>query len=301
MKNKVIFLTGASSGIGEALALDLAKRGAILGVLARREDLLKSIAEKCEANGGKARVFAADVADEKAVSDAVASLENEFSGIDIVICNAGIGGIKHAKVLSPVDVRRVIDVNLMGAANAVCAAIPKMLERKSGQLVAISSLAGFRGLPNSASYSASKAAMTNFFESIRLDLIGSGIDVTIIQPGFIKTPLTSGRANKLPFLMELDVAIPYFVRAIEKKKRFSAFPWQLATTVRLARIFPSWLYYAMECFIGFDNNCLARHQHSACRYFVTQIVSLINPAWANHPSSLNNARFDSAIQFTSFA
>jgi short-subunit dehydrogenase len=243
MKDKVIFLTGASSGIGEALALDLAKRGAILGLLARREDLLKSLAEKCEANGGKARVFAADVADEKAVADAVESLENEFGGIDIVICNAGIGGAKHAKVLTPTDVRRVIDVNLMGAVNAVCAAIPKMLERKSGQLVAISSLAGFRGLPNSASYSASnKGGMTNFFESIRLDLIGSGIDITIIQPGFIKTPLTSGRANKLPFLMELDDAIPYIVRAIENKKRFAAFPWQLATLVRLARFFPAWIY-----------------------------------------------------------
>jgi short-subunit dehydrogenase len=242
MKDKVIFLTGASSGIGEALALDFARRGAILGLLARREDLLKSLAEKCEANGGKARVFAADVADQKAVADAVASLENEFGGIDIVICNAGIGGTKHAKVITPADVRRVIDVNLMGAVNAICAAIPRMLERKSGQLVAISSLAGFRGLPNSASYSASKGGMTNFFESIRIDLIGSGIDVTIIQPGFIKTPLTSGRANKLPFLMELEDAIPYFVRAIENKKRFAAFPWQLAAVVRLARFFPAWLY-----------------------------------------------------------
>ena len=130
----------------------------------------------------------------------------------------------------------------MGAVHAVTAVLPQMFERKSGHLVAISSLAGFRGIPFSASYSASKGAMTNFFESMRLDLIGSGVDVTIIQPGFIKTPLTSGRENKMPFIMELDDAIPYFVRAIEKKKRFSAFPWQLATTVRLARIFPSWLY-----------------------------------------------------------
>jgi short-subunit dehydrogenase len=242
MKDKVIFLTGASSGIGEALALDFARRGAILGLLARRQDLLAQLAEKCEMNGGKARVFAADVVDEKAVAEAVASLEKEFGGIDIVICNAGIGGIKHAKVITPADVRRVMDVNLMGAVNAACAAIPKMLERKSGQLVAISSLAGFRGLPNSASYSASKGGMVNFFESIRIDLIGSGIDVTIIQPGFIKTPLTSGRANKLPFLMELEEAIPYFVRAIENRKRFAAFPWQLATLVRLVRFFPAWLY-----------------------------------------------------------
>jgi short-subunit dehydrogenase len=124
----------------------------------------------------------------------------------------------------------------------VTAVLPQMFEQKSGQLVAIASLAGIRGLPFSASYSASKGAMINFFESLRLDLIGSGVDVTIIQPGFIKTPLTSGRENKMPFIMDLEDSIPFFVRAIEKKKRFSAFPWQLATFVRFGKIFPGWLY-----------------------------------------------------------
>ncbi|HRH44627.1 MAG TPA: SDR family NAD(P)-dependent oxidoreductase, partial [Pyrinomonadaceae bacterium] len=162
--------------------------------------------------------------------------------IDILICNAGVGGPKHAKDLVNSEVKKIFDINFMGAVHAVTAVLPKMIEQGSGQLVAISSLAGFRGLPYSASYSASKGAMTNFFESLRLDLIGSGVDVTIIQPGFIKTPLTSGRENKMPFIMELDDAIPYFVKAIGKKKRFSAFPWQLAAFVRLGRIFPGWLY-----------------------------------------------------------
>ena len=130
----------------------------------------------------------------------------------------------------------------MGAVNSVYAVLPQMLEQKSGQLVAISSLAGIRGLPKSAAYSASKGAMTNLFESIRLDVQSKGVAVTIIQPGFIRTPLTSGRANKMPFLMELEDAIPLFLKAIEKKKRFAAFPWQLATFVRLGRIFPAWLY-----------------------------------------------------------
>ncbi len=240
--NKVIFLTGASSGIGEALAIDFAKKGAILGLLARREDLLKSLAKKCEMVGGKARVYACDVTDAQGVADATADLRNEFGQIDVLICNAGVGAPKHAKDLVNAEVKKVFEINFMGAVHAVTAVLPQMIERKSGHLVAISSLAGFRGIPFSASYSASKGAMTNFFESMRLDLIGSGVDVTIIQPGFIKTPLTSGRENKMPFIMELDDAIPYFVRAIEKKKRFSAFPWQLATTVRLARIFPAWLY-----------------------------------------------------------
>ena len=138
--------------------------------------------------------------------------------------------------------KSVIDINLLGAANSVYAVLPQMLERGSGQLVAISSLAGFRGLPKSAAYSASKAGMTAFFESVRLDVADKGIDVTIIQPGFIKTPLTSRRVNKMPFLMELDDAIPLFIRAIERRKKFAAFPWQLATLVRAGRIFPAWLY-----------------------------------------------------------
>lgn len=241
-KNKVVFLTGASSGIGEALAIALAGKGAILGLLARREDLLKQLAEKCEKVGGKARVFACDVTDEQGVTVAAEKLRNEFGKIDILICNAGVGGPKHAKDLTNADVKKIFDINFMGAVHAVTAVLPQMVEKGSGQLVAISSLAGFRGLPFSASYSASKGAMTNFFESLRLDLIGSAVDVTIIQPGFIKTPLTSGRENKMPFIMELDDSIPYFINAIEKKKRFSAFPWQLATFVRLGRIFPGWLY-----------------------------------------------------------
>jgi short-subunit dehydrogenase len=117
-----------------------------------------------------------------------------------------------------------------------------MLEQGRGHLVAISSLAGYRGLPRSAAYSASKAGMTAFFESVRLDVKSKGIDVTIIHPGFIKTPLTAGRHNKMPFLMELDDAIPQFIKAIEKRKKFAAFPWQLATIVRAGKFMPAWMY-----------------------------------------------------------
>lgn len=242
-KNKVVFLTGASSGIGEALAVEISKRGAVVGLLARREELLKELAEKCEAVGGKARFFAFDVVDYEKVQAAADKLLDEFGRIDILIANAGIGGNnKETRELQPEAVKKVIDINLMGAVNSVYAVLPQMLERKSGQLVAISSLAGFRGLPKSAAYSASKGAMTNLFESIRLDVQSKGVSVSIIQPGFIKTPLTSGRKNKMPFLMELKDAIPLFLKAIENKKKFAAFPWQLATFVRLGRIFPAWLY-----------------------------------------------------------
>ncbi len=242
-KNKVIFLTGASSGIGEALALAMAKRGAVLGLVARREELLREVAEKCEQNGGKARYFAVDVTDAKAVAEAAESLRNEFGKIDVLIANAGIGGNdSETRNFNHEAVAKVININLLGAVNTVSAVLPSMLENESGQLVAVSSLAGFRGLPKSAAYSASKAGMTAFFESVRLDVQKSGIAVTIIQPGFIKTPLTSGRENKMPFIMELGDSIPLFLRAIEKRKKFAAFPWQLASLVRAGKFFPSWLY-----------------------------------------------------------
>jgi short-subunit dehydrogenase len=242
-KNKVIFLTGASSGIGEALALAMAKRGATLGLVARREELLREVAEKCEQNGGKARYFAVDVTDAKAVAEAAESLRNEFGKIDVLIANAGVGGNNsETRNFNHEAVAKVININLLGAVNAVSAVLPSMLENKSGQLVAVSSLAGFRGLPKSAAYSASKAGMTAFFESVRLDVRKSGVAVTIIQPGFIKTPLTSGRENKMPFIMELDDSIPLFLRAIEKRKKFAAFPWQLASLARAGKFSPSWLY-----------------------------------------------------------
>ncbi len=241
--NKNVFLTGASSGIGEAIAIALAKKGATLGLLARRKELLDKLKRECEKAGSTARVFACDVTNEDAVQAAVDEFIHEFEHIDVLIANAGIGGNnKETRSLQPLAVKKVIDINLLGAVNSVHAVLPQMLKRGRGHLVAISSLAGFRGLPKSAAYSASKAAMTAFFESVRLDVKYSGIDVTIIQPGFIRTPLTAGREARMPFLMQLDDAVPLFIRAIEKKKKFAAFPWQLATVVRLGKIMPAWLY-----------------------------------------------------------
>jgi len=242
-KGKTIFLTGASSGIGEGLAVALARRGAVLGLVARRREMLEDLAVRCDDAGGTARVYAADVTDAPAIAVAARQFRGEFGKIDILIANAGIGGNDDkTRSYDPESVKKVIDINLLGAVNSVHAVVPDMIERDSGQLVAISSLAGFRGLPKSAAYSASKAGMTTFFESVRLDVGDKGIAVTIIQPGFIRTPLTSSRANKMPFLMELDDAIPHFISAIEKRKRFAAFPWQLATIVRAGKFIPSWLY-----------------------------------------------------------
>src|SRR5206468_9815616 len=139
----------------------------------------------------------------------------------------------------------VVNVNVIGVANSVAAVLPEMVTRGSGQLVAISSLAAYRGLPKSAAYCASKAGVSAMFESLRLDLAPRGISVTIIHPGFIKTPLTAGREAKMPFLMELDTAVNKIVRAIEKKRKSCAFPWQLASIVRLGMVMPNFLYDRM--------------------------------------------------------
>jgi short-subunit dehydrogenase len=244
-KGKRVFLTGASSGIGEGLALDLASRGAVLGLIARRKEMLDDLAARCTAAGGEACGYGVDVTDAADLSRAADDFRREFDNIDIMIANAGIsGGNEECRAFVASAVKRVIDTNLIGAVNAVHAVLPAMLERGAGHLVAISSLAGFRGLPKSAAYSASKAAMTVYFESVRLDVQSRGVAVTIIQPGFIRTPLTGGRNAKMPFLMELEGAIPYFRRAIEQKKRFAAFPWQLAALVRIARFLPAKWYDA---------------------------------------------------------
>ncbi|MEQ1605596.1 MAG: SDR family NAD(P)-dependent oxidoreductase [Pyrinomonadaceae bacterium] len=242
-RNKTILLTGASSGIGEALSIALAKKGAILGLVARRDELLGDLAARCEAIGGTAMALPCDVVDPEAVQSSADRFRDAYGHIDIMIANAGIGGNDPlTRAYDPASVKKLIDINLLGAVNSIHAVIPQMIERGSGQLVAISSLAGVRGLPKSAAYSASKAGMTAFFESVRLDHAKSGLDVTIIHPGFIKTPLTSGRSNKMPFILELEDAIPYLISAIEKKKKFAAFPFLLALIVKLGKIMPAWLY-----------------------------------------------------------
>lgn len=239
---KVVFITGASSGIGRGLAAELGRKGAMLGLLARRADALREIVAEVEAAGGRALALPADVKDAKAVRAAADQLREKFGRVDILIANAGIGVTTDARNLQPEEVADVIGINVLGAVNSVTAVLPEMVKLKSGQLVVISSLAAYRGLPKSGAYCASKAAVSAFFESLRVDLQGSGVDVTIIHPGFIKTPLTAGREAQMPYLMELDDAIKKIIRAIEKRKKSYAFPWQLATIVRAAMLFPVPLY-----------------------------------------------------------
>ncbi len=239
---KVVLITGASSGIGRGLALELARRGAVVGLLARRGDLLREVVEEIQSHGGKAIALPADVTDANAVRSAAGKLRDEFGPVDLLIANAGVGATTAARNLEPEGVARVFSVNVIGVVNCVTAVIPQMIERGHGQLAVVSSLAAYRGLPKSAAYCSSKAAISSLFESLRLDLQPQGIDVTIIHPGFIKTQLTAGRQAKLPFLLEVDEAAHRMIRAIEKHKKFYAFPWQLATLVRIGMVMPNFLY-----------------------------------------------------------
>ena len=239
---KTVLITGASSGIGKGLALEIAARGGRLALVARRAEVLDEIVNEIRAQNGTAIAVAADVRDANALKQAADRVRADLGPIDVLIANAGTGVTDHAANLDPEKVAEVININVLGAVNSVAAVLPEMVERRSGQLVAIASLAGYRGLAKSAAYCASKAALSSFFESLRIDLRHTGVTVTIIYPGFIKTPLTSGRKAKMPYLMELDDGVNKILTAIEKGKKSYAFPWQLATIVRSGLLMPPSLY-----------------------------------------------------------
>jgi short-subunit dehydrogenase len=159
----------------------------------------------------------------------------------MLIASAGIGTTTRVEDLCQEEATAMIEVNVIGVVNSVTAVTPQMTQRGAGHLVAISSLAAYRGVPQSAVYCASKAAVSALFESLRIDLKGTGIDVTIIHPGFIRTPSTATR-KRMPYLVELDDAIHKMIKAIERRQKSYAFPWQLATIVRACLILPSPVY-----------------------------------------------------------
>ena len=243
--DKVVLVTGASSGIGEALAVEFGRRGASVGLLARRAEVLRDVAGKVETAGGRAFTVAVDVRDAGEVRAAVSKVIEHFGRIDVLVANAGVGQTTLAREFDIEVVTQVFSVNVLGAMNSVAAVLPEMLARGSGQIVGISSLAAFRGFPGSGAYCASKAALSTFFESLRAELRPRNIYVTTIHPGFIDTPMTRGRNQKMPFLLDADRAARQMVRAIEARRRTYAFPWQLATIARLGKLIPNALYDRM--------------------------------------------------------
>ena len=239
--NKVVLITGASSGIGRGLAVNLARRGAAVGLLARRREILDQIAEEIINAGGRARALPADVTQVDSLRTAIEELHQQFGPIDVLVANAGISINTCVPNLCEKEIAELININVIGVINSVSAVLPNMIRQGHGHLVVNSSLAAYRGLPKSAAYCASKAAISSFFEALRIDLKGSGVNVTIIHPGFVKTPLIAN-IRRTPFLMEVDYAVQKIIRAIEKRKKGYAFPWQLATLARACKLLPIPMY-----------------------------------------------------------
>jgi short-subunit dehydrogenase len=189
-QNRVVIITGASSGIGRALAKELASRGAKLGLLARRENQLRQLCEEIRSSGGTANYVPADVCERFPLIEAIRSLEAKLGPADVLIANAGVGATNTIDDLNIAGSETVVRVNLFGVMYAIEGVLPAMLKRGSGQIAAVSSLAAYKGLPSSAAYCASKAAVNAYMESLRIQLRGKGVAFTTICPGFIKTPMT---------------------------------------------------------------------------------------------------------------
>jgi NAD(P)-dependent dehydrogenase (short-subunit alcohol dehydrogenase family) len=239
---RTLLITGASSGIGRALAVEYARGGAAMALCSRRQAELEQTAAEVRAAGGSALCVPTDVTEPSAVGEAVARADRELGSLDMVIANAGIGNTKLATRLAWQDVAPVLDVNVRGALATLVAAIPIFIAQQRGHLVGVSSLAGIRGLPASAAYCASKAALTAFLESLRIDLAPAGIRVTDVQPGFVATPLNEGAEHAMPFRWPVEKAASYISRRLERAPATVAFPWPLVMLTRFARVLPAWMY-----------------------------------------------------------
>ncbi len=239
-----VFITGASSGIGESLARLYAERGAQLGLVARRSDFLRRV----QAELGKSRdvlpaVYACDVRDAPALRAAAADFIKRFGVPDIVIANAGVS--RGTLTENEDDLKAfqdIFDTNVMGMINTFHAFAQPMRDARSGTLVGIASVAGFRGIPGASAYSASKAAAIRYCESLRVELRDAEVSVVTICPGYIKTPMTQVNKFRMPFLIEADDAAARFARAIDRKASFTVIPWNMGIAARILRMLPNWLY-----------------------------------------------------------
>jgi short-subunit dehydrogenase len=241
-KDARVWLTGASSGIGEALVGPLAERGARLAISARRADRLEAIAADARRRGADVRVYPVDVTDRAAVVRTVAAIEADMGGIDLAILNAG--GHSPARPVR-FDGQQAVDtmtVNYFGVVYGIEAVVPGMLARKRGYLAGVASVAGYRALPAAGAYGASKAALIHLLNSIRFDLEPSGIRVTVINPGFVKTPLTDRNRFPMPLLMPVDEAAVRIVRGLERERKEIHFPKALSWTLKALRVLPYPLY-----------------------------------------------------------
>ena len=244
MTGRRVFITGASSGIGSALARHYAGQGAVLGLVARRADRLAELAAELNI-AGAASVFAypLDVTDADALQAAGDDFMMHAGSPDVVIANAGVSSgtlTEHREDLAAI--RRILDINVYGLATTFAPFIPAMRQRGTGRLVGIASVAGIRGLPGAEAYSASKAAAIAYLESLRVELRSSGVRVVTIAPGYIDTPMTEHNHYPMPFMLPVDEAAQRFTQAIERGTSYTVIPWQMGLVAKVLRLLPNWLY-----------------------------------------------------------
>jgi short-subunit dehydrogenase len=242
-RDKCVIITGASSGIGWALAEHLAARRAKLGLIARRAEKLKELAAAIETAGGRAVLARADVTDTQETAQACRALEAALGPCDVLIANAGIHHYSPGYDFRPDRANAVFTTNVAGVVNAIGAVLPGMVERRRGHLVAMASIAAMLGLPEVGAYSASKAAIVTLMESLRVDLHRHGVRVTTVCPGFVDTPLIADHARPLlRFILSPADAARRTAWAIEQERAEYWFPWQTWLLARLGRALPFSIY-----------------------------------------------------------
>tara|TARA_B100000886_G_scaffold328824_1_gene277567 strand:+ start:492 stop:1244 length:753 start_codon:yes stop_codon:yes gene_type:complete len=235
---KKIWITGASSGIGKAVALKFASEGWRVAISARREKLLDELAKN-----QNIKSFPLDVTNQTQIRSVFKNILNEFGDLDICLFSSGTYEPKDEQSIDPDKIKNVINVNFLGVIDCVKVVEDYFKNKKSGHISIVSSIAGYRGLPNSSGYGPSKAALTNFSESIYFDFKKFGVRISVISPGFIKTPLTDKNAFPMPFLKTPEYAAEKIFNGLVKGNSFEIhFPKSLTFTLKFLRILPYKLY-----------------------------------------------------------
>ena len=240
-RDRVVVITGASSGIGRELAKVLAAQGARVGLIARRREQLVELAEEIEKTGGTAAFAAVDVAERAPTVAAIRELAGKLGPVDLLVANAGVG---VPTLLDPINVpaiEQMIQVNVLGVVYSIEAVLPEMLKRKQGHLAAVSSMAAYKGLPGESGYCASKWAVSGYMEGLRIQLRAHHIAVTTICPGFVRTPMTAINKFKMPWLVEADDAARRIAKALARRKKVFNFPWQMSLLMKVTRWLPDWM------------------------------------------------------------
>ncbi len=237
-KDGCVWITGASSGIGAALALHMAREGWQVAISARRQEALDQIA----AQHDHIHAFVGDVTDRAVMHSVVAAIESELGPIALAVLNAGIYLPTALPEFDASLFDRTFEVNLTGTINAMAPVVPLMVQRGKGQLAFVSSVAGYGGLPTSAAYGASKAALFNLGESMAMDLAESGICVSMIAPGFVKTPATDVNSFPMPFIISAEEAAKRMVAGLAKGKTHISFPKRFSLFLRAINMLPRGLY-----------------------------------------------------------